>query len=269
MSARRTRPARNGVGGAKSARTPDAKSVSITRPTAVVVVLALAVAWLLLTVVDLRDADGAASMMGMFGIPMIASAIVIQLWMSAVTAVRLERPMRTLEEMPGAPRVRRSFLWWIGGVLPAGILAGSCVAVVREPDYFLSDGPWMLIWIPVFVALAMLLGALVWFFVVFPIALLVKAVRATVRGEGTAGMYVWPVVLLLLAALCIVGGLSTDFAAVGKAAAVPVVATILGLPGEYEVIWEPGLWIVRGIVAVLLLFLIGSALADRSSRSRR
>jgi len=243
--------------------------VSITRPTAVVVVLALAIAWLLLTVVDLRDADGAASTMSMFGIPMIASAIVIQLWTSAAAAIRLERPMRALEEMPAGARVRRSFLWWIGGVLPAGILAGFCVAVAREPDYFLSDGPWMLIWIPVFVAVAMLCGALVWFFVVFPIALLVKALRATARGEGTAGMYVWPVVLLLLAALCIVGGLSTDFAAVGKAAAVPLVAAILGLPGEYKVIWEPGLWIVRGIVAVLLLFLIASALADRSSRSRR
>ncbi|REJ03905.1 hypothetical protein DY023_16415 [Microbacterium bovistercoris] len=240
--------------------------MSIARPTAAVVLFALSVALLMLVVLDLRDNDGAAVMIALFGIPMIAAAIVVQFYLSAAAGIRAERPMQALEEMQDAQRVSRSFLWWILLVLPVGVLAGAVFAILREPDYFLGDGPWMLIWLPIFVAVALLLGGVVWFFFVFPVALLVKAVRASLRGEGAPAMYVWPIVLLLIGALCIVGGLSTDFATVGKAATIPVILSILGIPGPYQVLWEPGLWIVRGIIAVLMVLFVATWLKDRPAR---
>ncbi|MDP5226591.1 hypothetical protein Q9R02_05415 [Arthrobacter sp. YJM1] len=238
-------------------------------PTAAVVIVALAIAWLLLTVLDLQENDGAAPTTALFGIPAAVSALVIQFYLAAAAAIRPEKPMHSLEAMPGAQRVRRSFLWWVLGVLPAGILAGFGVAMLREPDYFFGDGPWMLLWIPVFVALAMLLGAVVWFFLVFPLALLVKAVGLTSRGEGSPDLFVWPIVLLLLGVIAVVGGLSTQFGGVGRAAYGPIIAAVLGVPGNYRVLWEPGLWIVRAILAVILLWFGGRALANRRRTSTR
>ncbi|WP_124896562.1 hypothetical protein [Microbacterium sp. Y-01] len=124
------------------------------RPVAAIVLGALAVSWMILTVLDLRENDGAGPIIAMFGIPALAAAVIIQIVMARLG----ERK-----------RVPKAVFWWVLAVLPLGTLAGFVVAILRDPDYFIADeGPWMLIWVPIFIVVGLLLGALVWFFFVFP-----------------------------------------------------------------------------------------------------
>lgn len=243
------------AGGRQSTRTKSASDTTapITRPVAAIVIVAITIAWLLLTVLDVRDNDGLASLMAMFGVPSLAAAVIIQI---------------VATNLAGQRRIPKPVLWWTVAVLPAGILAGHVVAIFRDPDYFIGDdGPWMLIWVPIFIWLALLLGALVWFFLVFPVATLATIIGRIARKEAPAAAVIPSLILLALGILCIVGGLSLDTDGTGRAAWGAIVASILGIPGAYEVLWEPGLWIVRGIIVAIVLTFAVPALIHRVTRS--
>lgn len=223
-----------------------------TRPVAAVVGCALAISWMLLVLLDLRDNDGAAGTIAMFGIPAIASALVIQLVMSRLG----ERK-----------RVPKAVLWLMLVVLPVGTLLGFGVAILRDPDYFVGDeSPWTLIWVPIFICVGVMLGALVWFFFVFPLVSLARVIGLISRGEAKPTALIMPIVLLALGVVCIVGGLSMSSGEVGRRAEAQIIAAFFGLPGTYEVIWEPGMWIVRGIVAAIAATFAVSAIAARRQR---
>ncbi|WP_314426947.1 hypothetical protein [uncultured Microbacterium sp.] len=233
---------------------PQEELRAATRPVAGIVFGALAVSWLMLAVLDLSDNDGAASLIAMFGIPAIASALVIQIVM-----------MRLGERK----RVPRPVLWLMLAVLPLGTLLGFVVAILREPEYFIGDeSPWMLIWVPIFICVGVMLGALVWFFFVFPLVSLGKVARLIARGEARPAALVMPLVLLALGVVCVVGGMSMSSGEIGRRAEAQIIAAFFGLPGTYEVIWEPGLWIVRGIVAAIVLVFAVPAIAARLRRGR-
>ncbi len=126
----------------------------------------------------------------------------------------------------------KAVFWWVLAVLPLGTLAGFVVAILRDPDYFIADeGPWMLIWVPIFIVVGLLLGALVWFFFVFPLVSLVTVIRLIARGEAKPGALIMPIVLLSLGVLSIVGGLSIDTDSSGRASWGSIIAAFLGLPG--------------------------------------
>ena len=221
-----------------------------TRPVALIVSGALAISWMLLAVLDLRENDGAAPIIAMFGIPAIASALVIQIVMT-----RLGKRKRV--PMPVA--------WLMLVVLPVGTLLGFGVAMLRDPDYFIGDeSPWMLIWVPIFIGVGVMLGALVWFFFVFPLVSLVKAIGLIMRGEARPTAAIMPLVLLALGVVCIVGGLSISSGEVGRSAEAQIIAAFFGIPGTYEVIWGPGLWIVRGIIAAIVLLFAVPAVRHRA-----
>lgn len=218
----------------------------IGRPVAAIVLVAITVAWMLLTLLDLRDDDGMASIIAMFGIPALAASVIIQL----VFAQLAERR-----------RIPKSVAWWTLVVLPIGVLGGFVVAIIRDPDYFIGDdGPWMLVWVPIFIWLAILLGALVWFFFVLPIVSLAGVIGRIARGEAKGTAVIPSLVLLGLGILCIVGGLSIDTDGSGRASWGAIIAAFLGIPGSYDVLWEPGLWIVRGIVVAIVLVFAGPAM---------
>jgi hypothetical protein len=226
---------------------------SVARPVAGIVLLALVLAWTMLTVLDLRADDGLVGAFVLFGIPALASAIVIQ--------VAGERLVAKAEP--------RGYLWWVLGVLPVGIVAAFAVPVIRDPTYFIDDdGPWMLIWIPIFVACGVLLGAVVWFFVVWPLVLLARVSIGIARGEGGLGGLVMPLVLLAVPVIGVVGAMAIDadlYATRGFW--FQALLALLGLPGSYEVIWEPGLWILRGLtLAVVLLLVLPGRVFTRSQR---
>lgn len=216
---------------------------SPVRPVAAIVIGALALVWMILTMLDLRENDGIAPLIAMFGVPALAAAVIIQTVMT-----RLRRK----------ERVSGTVFWWVLVVLPLGTLAAFGVAILRDPDYFIGDaGPWMLIWVPIFIVVAILLGALVWFFFVFPAVMLVEVSRRILRGEAKPTAIIPSLVLLAIGVLCIVGGLSIDTDSSGRASWGAIIAAFLGLPGGYDVVWEPGLWIVRGtILTVVLVFAV-------------
>lgn len=229
------------------------KPAAIGRPVAAIVVGAITIAWLLLTVIDVSANDGMASLMAMFGVPSLAAAVIIQ-----IVVVNLSEKRH----------VPKPVLWWTIAVLPTGILAGFVVATLRDPEYFIGDeGPWMLIWVPIFIWLALLGGALVWFFFVFPIASLATLTGRIARKEVSAVSVVPALILLALGVLCVVGGLSIDSEGSGRMAWGAIIASFLGIPGAYEVLWEPGLWIVRGIIAAIVLVFAIPALSQRIRRT--
>lgn len=226
------------------------EQIAATRAVAAIVIGALAISWMMLAVLDLQDNDGAAPIIAMFGIPAIASALVIQIVMTRLGKRK---------------RVPKPVLWLMLAVLPLGTLLGFVVAIVREPDYFIGDdSPWMLVWVPIFICVGVMLGALVWFFFVFPLATLARVVRAISRGEARPTALIMPVVLLALGVVCIVGGMSVSSGEVGRRAEAQIIAAFFGIPGTYEVIWAPGLWIVRGIIAAIVLLFAVPAVRYRA-----
>ncbi len=226
------------------------EQIAATRAVAAIVIGALAISWMLLAVLDLQDNDGAAPIIAMFGIPAIASALVIQIVMTRLGKRK---------------RVPKPVLWLMLAVLPLGTLLGFVVAILREPDYFIGDdGPWMLVWVPIFICVGVMLGALVWFFFVFPLVSLAKVIRLLARREARPTALIMPLVLRALGVVCVVGGMSMSSGEVGRRAEAQIIAAFFGLPGTYEVVWEPGLWIVRGIVAAIVLLLAVPALRYRA-----
>ncbi|OAN33066.1 hypothetical protein [Microbacterium sp. H83] len=219
------------------------------RSVAAIVVVALAINGLLLAVLDLKDDDGAAPIIAMFGVPALASALVIQIIMSRLSERR---------------RVPAPVLWLMLAVLPFGTLLGFVVAIAREPEYFIGEeSPWMLVWVPILICVGVMLGAVVWFFLVFPLASLMRVIRLLSRGEAKPAALIMPLVLLTLGVVCVVGGLSVSTGEIGRRAETQIIAAFFGLPGTYDVIWEPGLWIVRAIVAVIVATFAVPALAAR------
>lgn len=222
---------------------------SPVRPVAAIVIGALALVWMILTTLDLRENDGIAPLIAMFGVPALAAAVIIQ---SELTRHRRKE------------RVSSAVFWWVLVVLPLGTLAAFVVAILRDPEYFIGDeGPWMLIWVPIFIVVAILLGALVWFFFVFPAVMLVEVSRRILRGEAEPTAIIPSLVLLAIGVLCIVGGLSIDTDSSGRAAWGAIIAAFLGVPGGYDVVWEPGLWIVRGIILAIVLVFAVPAISRR------
>jgi hypothetical protein len=225
---------------------------SAVRATAGIVLVSLALAWLILGVLDLDDNDGVGPNIALFGIPALASALIIQ---------------AVIGRLPASPRPQPAVLWWTLVVLPAGILAGFGVAILRDPDYFIGDdSPWMLVWIPILVGAGLLLGAVVWFFAVFPIATLLRLIPPVIRGDVDPTALLIPLVVLALGVVCVIGGLSIDTDGTGRAAWGAIIASLLGLPGAYEVRWPPGLWIVRGLVLAVVLATAGPGLLSRIRR---
>lgn len=223
-----------------------------TRLVAAIVVVALAINWMLLALLDLQDNDGAAPIIAMFGVPAIASSLVIQIIMTRLG----ERK-----------RVPAPMLWLMLAVLPIGTLLGFVVAILREPDYFIGDeSPWMLVWVPIFICVGVMLGALVWFFFVFQIAGLIRLVPMIRRGEAAPTSLIMPLIFLSLGVVSIVGGLSVSSGEIGRRAETQLIAAFFGLPGTYEVVWPPGLWIVRAIVLAIVLAIAIPALAERRRR---
>lgn len=217
-----------------------AGTVSITVPAAALSLLGIAVSWMGMVILDPRADDGFAPIFSLFGVPMIVSALVIQVAADAASAPR----MRSLN---------RSFLWWILLVLPAGVLSTLLFAIPANADYFLADGgPWMLIWDVVFVYCALLLGALVWFFFVFPLAFVLRNAVDVIRGRKRWTAIIAPMPLIALGAVCLVGGMSINAELPGRAGWGAIIAAFLGIPGSYEIRWPEGLWIVRA----LLLFVV-------------
>lgn len=253
-SDRPTRGLRNGGRG-----TPprvDRPWTSILRPVVALVTFGIGVGVLLLWALDPAANDGAAAFVTMTGIPMVITALTIQL----VAHNSLKNR-----------RTRLDFLWWLFAVLPIGLLTASVPAVLSDPGYFGSASVGGTLGVlGMYVVLLVLgygFGALLWFFIVMPLFHLCGTLLRLLRGEKNAGGIVMPLILLALGTVILVGAGALDLgdALPGRFGWPQIVMALLGIPGSYRVESEVGLWVVRALlVAAALVFLVPWWTARRS-----
>ncbi|WP_300266721.1 hypothetical protein [Microbacterium sp.] len=240
----------------KSIVSPRQSVKRISFPVAVVSLIALAVAAVPLMLLDPDSADG-LPMLSLFLFPMVAGAVVIEL--VVLCKLGQQDPDWTL-------------LWWPLVILPAGLLAMSVRPMLADPDYFdvvsFSSAVGVLFSFAFLVFFGLGLSFVFWGLVVFPLRVLGLAVFDALRGDRVAGFRVYaPLVFLGIPAISVTVVLSLGELEGSRAAIGQIVQALLGVPGDYEVVWEPGLWIVRAIT----LALIGGAIWTivRSKRNAR
>ncbi len=226
---------------------PDAPRSPIAWWTAGLVLLALVYVAVAVLVVDPdpSDNDGASWLTLMVGVPAVVTALIIQLM--------------THEAVVRKRRIGRAFLWWWLLVLPLGVLAGLGATIVRRQDYFVQEdsSPWELLVPLLGVVCGFLAGALLWFFFVFPIANLIGVIGRIARREVGPSMLIIPIAHLCLGIFVIILPLSIEpDATAARERRVAVFLALLGVPGRYEVAWEPGLWIARAIVVAIVLGIV-------------
>jgi hypothetical protein len=128
---------------------------------------------------------------------------------------------------------------------------------------------------PLWVALLLLVlgvafGALAWLVIAMPVVVVIRDVPLVVRGESSPSVLLVPVGWLALAGLIGLLPVGVDFDHPGPAAWGAVVASLLGIPGEYEVTSGAALWIARLLLALVLgIVVAGVASARRRARRRR
>ncbi len=191
-------------------------------------------------VVDPAANDGANPLFVMFGVPAVVTSLVIQFAFH--------------ESVNRSHRLGRAFLWWLLLVLPVGLWVGLGAMILRDPEYFIQeDATWWELLIPVVgVYCGILAGALVWFFFVLPIASLISALVRIARREVGPSMVVVPLAHLSLGVLILLLPMSVGTDRPRQAVMGGLLA-IFGIPGNYEVTSELGLWIVRLILIALVL----------------
>jgi hypothetical protein len=215
---------------------------SITFPVALISLITLAIAAVPLLLLDVDRVDGLPMLLSLFLFPMIAGALIIEL----VVLCKL-----------GQQEPDWALLWWPLVVLPVGLLAMSLGPMLAHPDYFdvtgFSSGAGVMLVFTFLIVLGLGVGFLFWALVVFPLRVLCLAGFDAIRGDRVvAGRFYGPLVLLAIPAICVTVVLSLGDLEASRAVVGQFVLALLGIPGDYEVVSEPGLWIVRGIALALI-----------------
>jgi|GEM_PF-1550808 len=234
---------------------PKQSTRSVSFPTAIISLTTLAVAAVPLVLLNPEHVDGLPMLLSLFLFPMIAGALIIEL----VVLCELQRQ-----------EPHWNLLWWPLVALPIGLLIMSIGPVLAYPDYFDVTSFASAVGVMMMFALLVLLGLglsfVFWPLVVLPLRMLGLAAVDARRGERIAAFRIYaPLILLAIPAISLLVVASLADVESSRAAAGQVVLALLGIPGEYEIAWEPGLWVVRGIT----LALIGSAIWARAASSAR
>lgn len=228
---------------------------SISFPVAIITLTTLAIAAVPLILLDPDRVDGLPMLLSLFLFPMIAGSVIVEL--VVLCKLQQQEPLWNL-------------LWWPLVVLPIGLLAMSIGPMLAHPDYFdVTSAPsaaGVMLTFAFLVVLGLGLSFVVWCLVVFPIRMLGLAAVDAMRGERVAGFRVFvPLIFLAIPTISLLVVASLGDLEVSRAVGVQIVLALLGVPGEYEIVWGPGLWIVRGMT----LALIGSAIWARAASTAR
>jgi hypothetical protein len=237
---------------AASADPPPQDGGSVTAAVAAVTVVAVAAVWtMLLAAAEPGADDGIMGNLVLFVLLPAAFAVIFFLMLGARSGGRASR---------GA-------VIWAFVVLPAGAVAAFTVDAFRDPEYYVPDGNvgLLILLIVCFYLLPPLIGLLVWFFLLWPISAVFGYIA--LRRSGAADLrpvfLLLPAVIFLSGVVAVVAAFAADLG--GARAGVVTFALILfGLPGPYEIVWEPGVWILR----VLMLAIVVMAVALRAARGR-
>jgi hypothetical protein len=217
---------------------------------AAVVALALIVAAIPLLLLDASANDGAAPMTALLGIPMFATAVLIE----------VARPKE------GDQRFVVAVLPWVGG-MAVGLLFLAIPATLLEPRYYEAETlGGMLATLAGFtfiIALGVAFGILAWGVVVLPAATLVRhALRrwrgsppepatGVVAGRGPNGVRVSAIVLVVVA-LIVVAIVAFGDVEFERLTVVLIVSALLGFAPDYEIASQFGLWIVRALLVLVV-----------------
>lgn len=245
------RPAPEGVG-----------SVSVSGPplstllVGALVVVALGLSAAMVGINDPTEHEGASVLVGVFAIPCLAIALAIIVLAHALV---------------GKLRITPSVWVWTLVVLPVGAALLTVPVMLAEREYFEAETTGSLIGaLALMVMLAylgVLCGPLVWFFLLWPLDMLLTTLIALIRGErGIAWRLVVPVIWLSVTALIPLLTFAADFATSGRRATVALVAAFLGLPGDYTIDRPAFLWAARIVVVAIVVVVV---VAVRRGRQRR
>lgn len=234
-------------------------TISLTRPIAWICSAAVLLSAVTLLLADPRSNNSVLLIIGIGGLPMLATALVIELLRQT------HRPRQS---------VRPQLLWWLLGVMPAGIIVLAAVMLLRDPAAFGVSSPGEFVTTLFTLAggifVGILAGGLCWFFVVFPVGAIAQAVGEFRRdGRFSFSRILIPVLMLMLTTVILVSIASIDVLNPNPRNWWPGIAALLGVPAGYRVTSEVGLWIARGIVALgAILVLWQRAVHHRGSGQR-
>lgn len=222
--------------------------VDLTLPIAAVVVISiLASATPLLSLVP-GDGDGAGWVLSALVMPALAVAVAGVMWDQTVTRPR---------NLTGNP------LWWLLLVLPVGTFLAAIPGILLHPEYY--DPPiTVILTSALMVVIGMLIGPLIWFFLLMPGVRLIVGLIRWMMGRAPLWQAFIPGILLLpLGALIILGPLAASGFGAGRAGGLSFLLALLGIPGSYDVVSPGLLWILRGLVIATIIVWV---LMTRSGR---
>jgi hypothetical protein len=229
---------------------------SLTAPAAATAIVAVLLAAVPLLLIDPSENDSASVFAAIFGIPMFAVAVLIEL---------LRRRVRSRSHLT------RPVLLWMLVVMPAGILLLCVPPVLQRPEFFEATtvgGVFAVLGIMLFlIAIGILLGAVAWLFVALPLGLIVSNLVDLARGTGfSPARFIPPIGILIVTTIIIIGSMSIDGLRAGRAGWSQIVLSLFGIPAGYTVTWPTGLWIVRGLIILVIVAGCVPALATRAKR---
>lgn len=179
-----------------------------------------------------------------FGLLMLLVAVYLRIWYA-----------RT--QHGGDDRTR--LIWYLPAAM-ALIIAPALVTVAGD-----ASRPWI-VDVLLFVLLAYaaaLLGVLALLMFLLPLELLGRGALRLITGRPDGGwLLFWGAFGALLTTLILVGAFALDDLPPGRAAMVPVICALLGLPAGYTVESEQLLWLARALVVLLTAMLLASAHFD-------
>ena len=204
---------------------------------AILTLVGLCIAIVATTVVDPTAADGAWTMVAIIAVPATVVAGAIQ-----ILTYRLSLNRST----------SKSVWLWPFAVLPVVLMAVMWFAVRGTPDYYADGGSvlgaWAMMLLPLL--MGMLLGPIVWFFVLFPLGFLISALVGRLRGDKGDSVLV-PLIWLGITACILLLTFGGDFA--GRRPGIfALIPALTGLPLGYEVQVPWMLWVVRGFALLCI-----------------
>ena len=229
---------------------PKESAKSLSFPAALISLTTLAVAAVPLVLLNPERVDGLPMLLSLFLFPMIAGGLIIEL--VVLCELQRQEPFWDL-------------LWWPLAVLPTGLLIMSIGPLLAHPDYFdvtsFTSAFEVMLTFALLIGLGLGLSFVFWPLVVLPLRMLGLAAFDASRGRRIAAFRIYtPFIFLAIPAISLLAVASLGDLEPSRAVGGQVVLALLGIPGDYEITWQPGLWVVRGIT----LALIGSAVWARA-----
>ncbi|MDW4573447.1 hypothetical protein R8Z57_11755 [Microbacterium sp. M3] len=190
--------------------------------------------------------DHLGEIIGAFGLLIVIFAVFLRIWWA--------------KDLVPRPR----FIWFLPAAMALILTPG---AVTDSAGRSAAEEVWLLLLAAYGSAL---LGFLVLVFVFVPLEMLGRGILRLVTGKPDGGWLIFGgAVIALTTTFAVVGVFAVDDLPPGRAAAIPIICALLGIPFGYTVQSETLLWVARGLALLLIALLLASAHFGDRRRARR